>query len=96
MRYNDGQGAIPSAIRRGLAISVILTNPKTFLPLLLFMGFIFYLISLGFGSTPAQVPNTTYVMPATDIAASARTIGGMLIVVGIVLFVLINRGRIGF
>jgi hypothetical protein len=66
-----------------------LSNPKTFLALLLFIGFVFVLIGVGWSgiaSTLANVPN-----PEPYVA------GGVLIMIlAVGLWIMVNRRRMGF
>lgn len=63
-------------------MSLRLENPKNFLPLLLFIGFVLLLIGIGF---------LTFTSSAGLIAA-----GVLVMFVAVALFMLMNRGRIGF
>lgn len=63
-------------------MNINLVNPRTFLPLLLFVGFVFALIGLSFWHF------------AADPAIYAT--GIFTIFVAVVLWILVNRGRIGF
>jgi hypothetical protein len=62
-------------------MSLNLSNPKTFLPLLLFIGFVFALIGIGWQS----------------ITADSRIIfmGGLTMSLAIFLWILFNRQRLG-
>ena len=63
-------------------MSLNLSNPKGFLPMLLFVGFVFALIGIGFYSLGAN---------------SGLLVDGFAIMtVAVLLFMMMNRRKIGF
>ena len=63
-------------------MSLRLSNPKEFLPLLLFIGFVFSLIGIGFyslGTNPELL-----------------VVGFFVMFVAVMLFAMMNRRRMGF
>ena len=61
-----------------MRMSIELSNPKTFLALLLFIGFVFILYSIG-----SNNPDWMF-------------LGGFIMLVAVVLWILSNRDKMGF
>ncbi len=68
-------------------------NPKTFLPLLLFMGFLIIFFGLGFSAVLSNFSTPASILPNSGALISG---GALIVIVAVLLFVLMNRGRIGF
>jgi hypothetical protein len=63
-------------------VPLSLSNPKTFLPLLLFIGFVFTLFGIGWDSITAD--------------PSFAVFGGFIMFVAVLLWILIHRDDMGF
>jgi hypothetical protein len=63
-------------------MGITLENPKTFLPLLLFIGFVFSLIGIGLYSIGTN--------------AGLLVTGMFVMMLAVVLWIALNRGRLGF